>query len=192
MKIVIIDNYDSFTYNLFQYVAEIINSLPQVFYNDKLSFQEFLKLKADAVIISPGPGNPVSKKDFGISKDIIQKTYLPILGVCLGHQGIGASFGAAITKTSEIMHGRTSNIYHNGKDIFANIPQGFTAVRYHSLAVAKLPQELEKTAWTADGVVMGIKHAVRPLWGLQFHPESIGTQYGKNILKNFITLAQKI
>jgi len=188
MKIVIIDNYDSFTYNLYQYVAEVSASIPLVFFNDRVSFSHLLKLNPRGIIISPGPGNPNNKADFGVSGEIIQKTQVPLLGVCLGHQGIGAIFGAKVIQAPEIMHGRTSKIFHNGKDLFAKVPQGFTAVRYHSLAITQLPKELEQTAWTKEGTVMGIRHKQRPLWGVQFHPESIGTQHGKILLKNFLTM----
>lgn len=191
MRIVIIDNYDSFTYNLFQYVAEITGTKPEVYYNNQISWKDFTKLKADAVIISPGPGNPKNTKDLGIAKEIIQKAKLPILGVCLGHQGIGLLYGSDVVHAKEVAHGEISNIYHTGKDLFANIPQGFKAVRYHSLIVSNLHTTLIKTAWTKDNVIMGIKHTTKPLWGVQFHPESIGTEFGKKILTNFISLAKK-
>lgn len=188
MKILIIDNYDSFTFNLYQLTAEITNSLPQVYYNDQINFQKILNLHPDAIIISPGPGNPTNIKDFGICSEIITKSTFPILGVCLGHQGIANAFGSNISHAPEIMHGRTSKIYHKEKDLFKNIPQGFTAVRYHSLIIdnTTLSSKLEKTAWTNDNIIMGIKHKTKPLWGVQFHPESIGTQHGKKILENFI------
>ncbi len=191
MRIVIIDNYDSFTYNIFQYIGEITKTKPKVYYNDQISWEGFTKLNADAVIISPGSGNPKLAKDFGIAKDIIQKAKLPILGVCLGHQGIGYLYGTSIEYAPEVAHGKISNISHTGTDLFTNIPQGFKAVRYHSLMVSGLPTHIIKTAWTKDNIIMGIKHATKPLWGVQFHPESIGTQFGKEILTNFITLAKK-
>jgi anthranilate synthase/aminodeoxychorismate synthase-like glutamine amidotransferase len=191
MRIVIIDNYDSFTYNLFQYVAEITGAKPLVYFNDQLTWQDFQNLKADAVIISPGPGNPKNAKDFGIAKDIIFHVNLPILGVCLGHQGIGFLCGADVTPALQVAHGKISTIYHTRTDIFIDIPQGFKAVRYHSLMVSHLPHSLIKTAWSNDGVIMGIKHSGKPLWGVQFHPESIGTEYGKKILTNFINLAKE-
>lgn len=193
MKIIIIDNYDSFTYNLYHYTAEITGVIPQVFYNDKLSWEQFKQYNPDAVIISPGPGSPTKKKDFGISGEIIKKTKLPLLGVCLGHQGIGAMFGAKIAQAPEIMHGRTSNIYHIGTGIFEGIPQGFSAVRYHSLIIDRktLSNDLIPTAWTEDDILMGIQHRKKPLYGVQFHPESIGTIWGKQILKNFLTQEKK-
>ncbi|HEX8965682.1 MAG TPA: aminodeoxychorismate/anthranilate synthase component II [Patescibacteria group bacterium] len=188
MRIVIIDNYDSFTYNLYQYIAEITHTKPMVYFNDKISFAKLTLLKPAAVVISPGPGTVKNAKDFGVSKDVILRSHVPVLGVCLGHQGIGFLSGSKITYAPEVMHGRVSNIYHTGNDLFNNIPQGFEAVRYHSLTVSELPKEVIKTAWTKDNVIMGLRHTTRPLWGVQFHPESIGTQYGKEILKNFFSL----
>lgn len=192
MRIVIIDNYDSFTYNLFQYTAEITKIKPLVYLNDQISYKDFQSTKADAVIISPGPGSPKNTKDFGIAKDIILHANLPILGVCLGHQGIGFLSGADVIHAKAVAHGKISKIYHTGTDIFTNIPQGFKAVRYHSLMVSNLPSSVIKTAWSDDGVIMGIKHTTKPLWGIQFHPESIGTEFGKAILTNFIKLAKKV
>ncbi len=187
MRIIIIDNYDSFTYNLYQYIAEVTKTKPYVYLNDQISFARLLSLKPSAFVISPGPGTVANPKDFGVSKDIILHANVPVLGVCLGHQGIGFLSGAKIAYAPEVMHGRVSKIYHTGKDLFQNIPQGFEAVRYHSLMVSQLPKEIGTTAWTKDTVVMGLKHAARPLWGVQFHPESIGTQYGKKLLKNFFS-----
>ncbi|HWY79609.1 MAG TPA: aminodeoxychorismate/anthranilate synthase component II [Candidatus Sulfotelmatobacter sp.] len=188
MKILLIDNYDSFTFNLFQYFAELTGDVPHVYYNNKLSLRQFEKLKPDAIVISPGPGDPREEEDFGICSEIIQRTTVPLLGVCLGHQGIGVAFGAQIQYAPEVMHGRASNIYHTEGDLFHNIPQGFEAIRYHSLLVSNkdLPKELVKTAWTDDGVIMGLQHKKRPLYGIQFHPESIGTGFGKKILTNFL------
>ncbi len=188
MKILIIDNYDSFTYNLFQYVAELTGIVPEVFYNDTISWEQFASLQPDAVIISPGPGNPTKQQDFGISKEIILRTTVPLLGVCLGHQGIAAAFGGKITHAPEVMHGRTSKIFHVGTELFTTLPQGFEAVRYHSLMVSEkdFPQSLVKTAWTNEGVIMGLKHVNRPLYGIQFHPESVGTVSGKKLLENFL------
>jgi para-aminobenzoate synthetase len=192
MKIVIIDNYDSFTYNLYQYIAEVTNVIPKVFLNDKISWKTFLLLRPDAVILSPGPGNPIKKKDFGICYEIIQKGNMPILGVCLGHQGIASAYNGSIKSAPEIFHGMPSNIFHTGKGIFTDIPQGFKAIRYHSLMVSEpLPNNISKTAWTKDGIVMGISHKKKPFFGLQFHPESIGTAYGKKILKNFFMQVNK-
>lgn len=193
MKIIIIDNYDSFTYNLFQSVAELTGVVPDVFYNDTISWQQFERLKPDAVIISPGPGDPKNKKDFGICKEIILHTTVPLLGVCLGHQGIAEAFGGKISYAPEVMHGRTSKIFHTEKELFHTIPQGFDAVRYHSLMVADtdFPKSLIKTAWTDDGVIMGLQHVERPLYGIQFHPESIGTSWGKTLVANFLESVKK-
>lgn len=192
MKVLIIDNYDSYTFNLYQQVAEITKIFPQVYYNDQLSFKKFGQLNSDAVIISPGPGNPVNKKDFGISYDILAKSSVPVIGVCLGHQGIASVLGGEIIHAPEVMHGRTSKIYHSGLELFADIPQGFTAVRYHSLIIDELSlaTELQKTAWTNDQIIMGIKHKIKPQWGVQFHPESIGTEHGMQLMKNFLSLAK--
>lgn len=191
MKIIIVDNYDSFTYNLYQYVSELTGYEPTVFSNDQLTWKQFTTINPDAVIISPGPGDPRKKKDFGICKEIILRAKMPVFGVCLGHQGIGVLFGAQIKQVTEIVHGRTSKIFHTGRDLFHKIPQGFDAVRYHSLAIdnVSFPKTLIKTAWTADGIVMGLKHSQRSLYGVQFHPESIGTVYGKKILENFLMKA---
>src|SRR5258708_30468005 len=174
MKILLIDNYDSFTYNLYQYVAELTGFAPSVFYNDRLTWEEFERNKFDAVVISPGPGDPRKKEDFGICSEIIKRTAVPLLGVCLGHQGIGSAFGAKIIHAPEVMHGRASNIYHTQAGLFQDIPQGFPAIRYHSLIVSNenFPSSLFKTAWTDDGLIMGIQHKDRPLFGVQFHPES--------------------
>lgn len=186
MKILILDNYDSFTYNLYQMVGEVGKTVPKVVYNDKISFPEIQEYNPDAIIISPGPGNPNKKEDFGISTDAILHARVPVLGVCLGHQGIGALYGAKVIQAEEIMHGRTSNIYHSTEGLFTGIPQGFEAVRYHSLVLHSVPNGFTKTAWTKDGVIMGIAHNTFPLFGVQFHPESIGTQHGKELIKNFL------
>ncbi len=192
MKILIIDNYDSFTYNLYQLVGEVGKTIPTVVYNDKLSWEQFEKLAQDGVIISPGPGNPTNTKDFGISREVILKARIPVLGVCLGHQGIGALFGSKVVHAPEVMHGRISNIFHTGKGLFKGIPQGFEAVRYHSLMLTGVPDVFKKTAWTKDNILMGIAHNTRPLWGVQFHPESIGTAFGKQLLSNFIHAVKNV
>jgi anthranilate synthase component 2 len=194
MKVLIIDNYDSFVYNLAQYVGEL-GALPIVVRNNEITLGEVLTLDPDAVIISPGPGNPANPRYFGISGSIIKELSgsLPILGVCLGHQGIVHCFGGAIIKAKRLMHGKTSMVMHNGEDIFEGVKNPFRAMRYHSLAVhSDLPSCLVVTAISLDdNEIMGIKHREYQLYGLQFHPESIFTEDGKKILFNFLSLAKK-
>lgn len=184
--ILLIDNYDSFTYNLVQYLGELGERL-QVFRNDKISLRDVARLRPERIVISPGPGRP---KDAGVSCALIHRfcAQIPILGVCLGHQCIGEVFGAKIVRARRLMHGKTSFIYHNGKNIFKGIKSPFVATRYHSLIVQSknLPACLEVIARTRDKEIMGLKHRDFPVWGLQFHPESILTKEGKKILKNFI------
>ncbi|MCQ9208825.1 MAG: aminodeoxychorismate/anthranilate synthase component II [Omnitrophica bacterium] len=184
--ILVIDNYDSFTYNLVQYLGELGEKI-QVFRNDKISLQDIVRLKPAKIVISPGPGRP---KDAGISRALIRRFAkdLPILGICLGHQCIGQVFGGRIVLARRLMHGKTSLIYHHGKAIFKGIKRPFVATRYHSLIVERktLPRCLEVIAQTKEKEIMGLKHRDYPLWGLQFHPESILTVEGKKILKNFI------
>lgn len=150
---------------------------------------DIANMKPDAIVISPGPCTP---KQAGISVELIKRLHkeIPILGVCLGHQSIGEAFGAKVVKADKIFHGKTSQILHNGRDVFKNVPSPFTAARYHSLVVEKdsLPEDLQLTAWTDDGTVMGVKHRTYPTYGVQFHPESIATEHGKKILKNFLIL----
>ena len=185
--ILIIDNYDSFTYNLVQYLGEMGEKLI-VYRNDKITLEEIKKLKPDHIVISPGPGRP---EDAGISKDLIREFAgkIPILGVCLGHQCIGEVFGGKVVGAKRLMHGKTSLIYHNGKDIFKGVENPFEATRYHSLIVEResLPSCLEITAETKEKEIMGLKHKDYPIWGVQFHPESILTKEGKKILKNFVS-----
>ena len=187
--ILLIDNYDSFTYNLVQYFQELGSKL-KVYRNDKITLSEIKKLKGIThIVISPGPGTP---KDAGISKDLIKEYAgkLPILGVCLGHQCIGEVFGGRIVSAKKLMHGKTSLIYHNKKDIFKNIKSPFDATRYHSLVVQRksLPKCFNITAYTKDSQIMGIKHRDFSIFGVQFHPESILTKEGKKLLKNFIDI----
>ena len=186
--ILMIDNYDSFTYNLVQYLGELGQRV-LVHRNDALSINDIKKLNPARIVISPGPGRP---EDAGISCDVIREFSgkIPILGVCLGHQAIGYVFGAKIVGAKKLMHGKTSKIYHNKKDIFKGIPNPFLATRYHSLLVERksLPDCLEITASTAEDEIMGLKHKAHPVWGVQFHPESILTKSGKQILDNFIKL----
>jgi anthranilate synthase/aminodeoxychorismate synthase-like glutamine amidotransferase len=186
--VLVIDNYDSFTYNLVQYLQEL-GAYTVVYRNDKVTLQELKKLKMKKILISPGPGRPESA---GISIPVIKAFYqeLPILGVCLGHQCIGSVFGGRIIKSKHIMHGKTSFIFHNGKDIFRGLKSPFTATRYHSLIIdAKtLPKNLEVSAYTKDGTIMAVKEKSFPLYGVQFHPESILTEQGRKLLENFLKL----
>ncbi|MDP2924223.1 MAG: aminodeoxychorismate/anthranilate synthase component II [Candidatus Omnitrophota bacterium] len=186
--VLVIDNYDSFTYNLVQYLQEL-GAEVSVYRNDKISIHRLKKLKIDKIVISPGPGRP---KDSGISCFVIAEFYkkIPILGVCLGHQCIGYCFGGRIIKASEIMHGKTSLIYHSNKGIFKGVKNPFIATRYHSLIIEKktLPSNLAITAYTKNGIIMAVRDKKYPLFGVQFHPESILTQEGKKILNNFLKL----
>jgi anthranilate synthase/aminodeoxychorismate synthase-like glutamine amidotransferase len=182
--IVVIDNYDSFTYNLVQYLGELGAEL-SVFRNDAVTLDDIRELAPSHIVISPGPGDPT---DGGISNDVIRNFHrdVPILGVCLGHQCIGYTFGGTVTRAERLMHGKSSVVYHNGGGLFEGIPSPFEAGRYHSLIVKEpLPDELIVTAYTSDGEIMGIRHKTSPLMGVQFHPESILTACGKNILNNF-------
>ncbi|MFZ2656833.1 MAG: aminodeoxychorismate/anthranilate synthase component II [Victivallales bacterium] len=185
-----IDNYDSFTYNLVQYFGEL-GHLPEVVRNDKICMKELAKLDVEALVISPGPCSP---REAGISCDAIEffsSKSIPVLGVCLGHQCIGEVFGGKIVHAPSLMHGKVSGIIHGGKGIFKGIPDNFTATRYHSLVIEPetFPAELEATARTRDGVIMGVQHRNLPVYGVQFHPESILTEHGHKLLGNFLKLA---
>ena len=186
--LLVIDNYDSFTYNLVQYFGEMGVEL-RVFRNDAISPDEALALKPDRVMISPGPCTP---SEAGVTLDIIGAFagVRPLLGVCLGHQSIGQFFGGRVVRAERLMHGKTSPILHGGTDVFRGMPQGFAAMRYHSLLVerASLPACLEITAETAEGEIMGLRHRELPVWGVQFHPESVATEGGMRILENFMGL----
>ncbi|RJP29853.1 MAG: aminodeoxychorismate/anthranilate synthase component II [Candidatus Omnitrophota bacterium] len=187
--ILMIDNYDSFTYNLVQYLGELGQDV-KVYRNDKITINQIKRLKPAKILISPGPGRP---EDAGISCAVIKELEgkVPILGVCLGHQCIGYVYGGKIINARKLMHGKTSLIYHNRKEIFRGIPNPFEATRYHSLIVERssLPGCLEITAKTKEGEIMGLKHKIFPTWGVQFHPESILTRCGKDILANFLKAA---
>ena len=189
--LLMIDNYDSFTYNLVQYLGELGERV-RVARNDELSAEQIRKLAPERIVISPGPGTP---DQAGVSLELIEKlgSQIPVLGVCLGHQSIGQAFGGKIIRARQIMHGKTSMIHHTGKGVFAGLPSPFEATRYHSLIVEKtsIPAVLEVTAWTrnADGgidEVMGFRHKASPIEGVQFHPESILTQHGHTMLRNFV------
>jgi len=184
--ILVIDNYDSFVYNLVQYLGELGQRLA-VYRNDKITLSEVKRKKIEALVISPGPGRP---ENAGVSNELIQHCshYLPILGVCLGHQCIGEVFGAKIVHAERLMHGKTSLIHHYGKDIYRAVENPFTATRYHSLIVKEdsLPECLVRCAWTQEGEIMGIRHKDLPVFGVQFHPESILTKVGKQVLRNFL------
>ena len=188
--ILVIDNYDSFTYNLVHYLAELGAQL-DVRRNDTLSAEAALALKPEAVLLSPGPCTP---NEAGICLELLAKAPgdLPILGVCLGHQAIGQAFGGAVIRAKSLMHGKTSAIHHAGTDLFQGLPNPFIAARYHSLAVRRedAPADLIVTAWTEDGEIMGVRHKTRPIYGVQFHPESYATEGGHQLLANFLALAR--
>ena len=188
--LLMIDNYDSFTYNLVQYLGELGEELV-VARHDQITLQKVRALKPAGIVISPGPGSP---KDAGISNALI-KTFagqIPILGVCLGHQCIGEVFGGEVVRAKRLMHGKTSQILHDGRQLFRGLPNPFEATRYHSLIVQRerLPSELQITAWTKEGEIMGLRHRRWPVYGVQFHPESILTKSGKDLLRNFLRLVK--
>src|SRR5580704_6812174 len=189
MPVLIVDNYDSFTYNLVDAVTVISGSAPIVIRND-VTWEQVRRLEFDSVIISPGPGRPENPRDFGISARLIAEAAegnFPLLGVCLGHQGIAQHFRGSVISAPEPVHGRPAAILHDRDELFAGVPERFSAIRYHSLIVGEpRPTELRKIAWTSDGVVMALRYVTRPIWGVQFHPESICTQYGEAILRNFL------
>ena len=187
MPTLIIDNYDSFTCNLVDAAARITGCAPIVIRNDECSWADLDRREFESVIISPGPGNPANQRDFGISRDAIRSAHVPVLGVCLGHQGIALEFGGKVVPAPEPVHGRSSRVFHCGDTLFNGIPNEFSAVRYHSLMVDEtLPATLRKIAWTGGGIVMAIRHTSLPIWGVQFHPESICTEFGDAILRNFL------
>jgi len=186
--ILVIDNYDSFTYNLVQYFGEL-GAAPVVRRNDEVSIDEIKAMAPERICISPGPCTP---KEAGISREVIRQLAgkYPILGVCLGHQCMGDVYGGEVVRADRLMHGKTSPILHDGRDLFAGLPSPFEATRYHSLLVRRetFPDSLEITAETAEGEIMGLRHRSLPLWGVQFHPESILTIHGKELLSNFLRL----
>jgi anthranilate synthase component II len=189
--LLLIDNYDSFTYNLYQYLSELGEEVA-VIRNNKTTLKKIEKMAPERIVISPGPSTPLQA---GISNDVIRHfgARLPILGVCLGHECIGYAYGGNIWQAKKIMHGKASRIHHNNEGLFARLPNPFTAIRYHSLVVKKetLPECLEITAWTDDGEIMGLKHREHPVAGVQFHPESFMTECGKDLLRNFLNGSKK-
>ena len=195
--ILVIDNYDSFTYNLVQYLGELASDYPiakeiRVERNDCISIDQIEKLQPQAILLSPGPGNPDQS---GVCIDILEtlSNYIPILGVCLGHQAIAQAYGGKIVQAPELMHGKTSHVFHNSEGIFQGLPNPLLATRYHSLIADKetLPKDLEITAWLEDGTIMGLRHSQYPsLQGVQFHPESVLTEAGHKLLSNFLHLAE--
>jgi para-aminobenzoate synthetase len=192
MSTLLIDNYDSYTYNVFHLLAAACGEEPIVIHNDMVSWRALSRWDFDAIVLSPGPGRPERWHDFGVCADILRFSETPVLGVCLGHQGLGHVLKATVSYAPTVMHGRLSQVKHTASGLFDGIPQDFEVVRYHSLAVTgSLGEEGREIAWTADGVVMGIEHAQRPLWGVQFHPESICTDYGHKLFENFYKLAQE-
>ncbi len=188
--LLLIDNYDSFTYNLFQYLSELGEAVT-VIRNDKTTVPEVEAMQPERIVISPGPSTPLQA---GISNDVIRAfgVRLPILGVCLGHQCLGYSYGGFVWPAREIMHGKSSLIHHKGQGVFAGLPSPFSAIRYHSLVVKRegLPDCLEVTAWTEDGTIMGLRHKEYLVEGVQFHPESFMSEHGMNILKNFLDMGK--
>ncbi|HEU0109012.1 MAG TPA: aminodeoxychorismate/anthranilate synthase component II [Vicinamibacteria bacterium] len=186
LSVLLVDNYDSFTYNLYQYLGELGAEI-RVVRNDELSAEAAIALSPERIVISPGPGTP---DQAGITLDLIRRAAgrIPVLGVCLGHQALGQAFGGEVRRAPKLMHGKTSQIHHDGRSVFARLPDPFTATRYHSLVVERdsVPESLEISAWTDDGIVMGLRHREYPLEGVQFHPESILTTVGKDLLRNFL------
>lgn len=188
-KTLLIDNYDSFTYNLAALITEVAGEEPVIVRNDEVSWDELRDRGFERIVISPGPGRPQCRSDLGLSADALEHAKVPILGVCLGHQAIGHFFGATVGLAQEPIHGRVGKILHENRDLFAGIPSPFEATRYHSLAVTDLPPELEPTAWCDDNTLMALRHVSRPIWGVQFHPESICTEHGHKMIQNFYDLS---
>ncbi|WP_150239929.1 aminodeoxychorismate synthase component I [Nocardiopsis quinghaiensis] len=191
MRVLLVDNHDSYTYNLFQLLARVLGQTPEVLTNDDPRWDARDPADADAVVLSPGPGRPQHPRDLGRAPQLLNHTRLPVLGVCLGHQAIAHLAGADVVSAPQPRHGHLTRIRHTGSGLFAGLPQDFTAVRYHSLAVADpLPEPLTATAWSEDGVVMGLEHRALPRWGVQFHPESVASEFGAQTVANFLDLAR--
>ena len=192
MKTLLVDNHDSYTYNVFHLLAAASGEEPMVVNNDGVSWRVLTRMDFDAIVLSPGPGHPSRWHDFGVCSDILRKSEVPVFGICLGHQGIGNLLEGSVNRAPMAMHGRLSRVMHEGKGLFKDVPQGFSVVRYHSLAITTPPgPEGSIVAWSDDGVVMGVEHTKRPIWGVQFHPESISTEYGLKIAQNFFELAAR-
>ena len=194
MNVLIIDNYDSFVYNLYQRLGEL-GARPVVHRNDAISLDEIRRLDPDAIVLSPGPGHPANPRDFGVCADVVRElgSTVPTLGVCLGHQGIGTAFGARVGHATRILHGKTSLVHHDGHTLFEGLPNPMAAGRYHSLAIERdsLPPDLEVGATSDDGEVMAVRHRRHPIEGIQFHPESILTPDGTRLLENFLRIAKE-
>jgi para-aminobenzoate synthetase len=190
VKTLLVDNHDSYSFNVFHLLAEASGEEPMVVNNDAVSWRVLTRMDFDAIVLSPGPGHPSRWHDFGVCRDILRYSEVPVFGICLGHQGIGNLLQGSVNRAPMAMHGRLSRVMHEGKGLFKGVPQGFSVVRYHSLAITTPPgPEGSIVAWSDDGVVMGVEHTQRPIWGVQFHPESISTEYGLKIAENFFELA---
>ncbi|MGN6257305.1 MAG: aminodeoxychorismate synthase component I [Solirubrobacterales bacterium] len=190
MKTLLVDNHDSYSFNVFHLLAEASGEEPMVVNNDAVSWRVLTRMDFDAIVLSPGPGHPSRWHDFGVCRDILRYSETPVFGICLGHQGIGNLLEGSVNRAPMAMHGRLSRVMHEGKGLFKDVPQGFSVVRYHSLAITSPPgPEGHIVAWADDGVVMGVEHTKRPIWGVQFHPESISTEYGLKIARNFFEMA---
>jgi para-aminobenzoate synthetase len=191
MRTLLVDNHDSYTYNVFHLLAGVAGEEPIVVDNDAVSWRALSRWDFDAIVLSPGPGTPRRWHDFCVCDDILRESEIPVLGICLGHQGLGKALDGEVHSAPEAMHGRLSQIYHEGSGLFEGIPQGFSVVRYHSLAITGMGPDGNVCAWADDGVVMGIEHRRRPMWGVQFHPESVATAHGATLVRNFYSLAER-
>jgi para-aminobenzoate synthetase len=191
MRTLLVDNHDSYTYNVFHLLAGVSGEEPIVVDNDAVSWRALSRWDFDAIVLSPGPGNPQRWHDFCVCNDILRYSEIPVLGICLGHQGLGQMLAGKVSSAPEAMHGRLSRIHHSEDGLFAGIPQDFPVVRYHSLAITDMGPDGNVSAWADDGVVMGIEHRRRPMWGVQFHPESIATEHGARLVENFYDLARR-
>lgn len=191
LKVLFINNKDSFVWNLVDYVS--VFEPDTIVVPNTISLDEVKKIDPDAIVISPGPGHPANPRDIGTCLDIIRESKVPLLGICLGHQAIAVAFGGEVSHSpSGPLHGKTASVHHAGNGIFHDLPNPLVGGRYHSLAIKKLPDELEVTASTADGIIMGVKHKKRPIFGLQFHPESVLTPEGLRIVENFLKMAREV